>query len=424
MNKIVASVGLAAIGVSGANAVAQDLYAAPPKPWKVSAALRGFYDDNINTAPSSSKQDAWGYEIEPGVSLDIIKEQTILKLAYQYTFRYYDNRPAGQTEKYDQNHMFTALVQHAFNERYRISVQDSFVVGQEPDFLRAQLATSEFQRVPGSNIRNYGNIKFNAEITPIIGAEVGYGNAYYNYDDSGGNALVPSLSGTLDRMEHAIHIDGRWMFSPKTVGVVGYQYGQVDYLGDEDIGLVSSGIVRSDDRNSRSHYGYLGVDQKFTPDLTGSIRAGIRYSDYYNSPLQETDTSPYALASLRYIYAPESFLEAGFSYDRSSTDQLNVDFANDSISLDQDSAVLFGSVHHRFRPRLFGSVLAQYQHSTYNGGTADGEADNFFLLGLNLQYHFGPDLMAEIGYNYDHLSSEVHNDFSRNRVYIGMTASY
>src|SRR5215831_18179944 len=99
MNKIVASVGLAAIGMSGAEAFAQDLYTAPPKPWKVSAALRGFYDDNINTAPSGSKQDAWGYEIEPGISLDIVKEQTTLKLAYQYTFRYYDNRPQGQTQK-------------------------------------------------------------------------------------------------------------------------------------------------------------------------------------------------------------------------------------------------------------------------------------------------------------------------------------
>ena len=73
MKKIVASVGLVALGASG-------LYSAPipglteegGKNWSVAATLRGFYDDNINTAPSGpDKQDTFGIEINPSVNYGI-----------------------------------------------------------------------------------------------------------------------------------------------------------------------------------------------------------------------------------------------------------------------------------------------------------------------------------------------------------------
>ena len=33
-------------------------------------------------------------------------------------------------------------------------------------------------------------------------------------------------------------------------------------------------------------------------------------------------------------------------------------------------------------------------------------ADNYYLVGLNLQYRFTPNFSAEVGYNYDNLDSE------------------
>ena len=72
MKKIVASVGLVALGASG-------LYSAPipglteegGKNWSVSATLRGFYDDNLNTVHSGpAKQDTFGIEISPLFALD------------------------------------------------------------------------------------------------------------------------------------------------------------------------------------------------------------------------------------------------------------------------------------------------------------------------------------------------------------------
>src|SRR6267378_1119486 len=281
MKRIAASVGLLAFGASGFQAADTASLSSmqTSKPWSVSATLRGFYDDNINTT-KNNKQRAWGYEVSPSVSVGIAGEQTSASLGYTYSGKYYDHRPAGSTDKWDHTHTIDAGLSHAFSPRFQIGVKDSFVIGQEPDILRAGNTFSTFQRISGDNMRNYGSVVFNAEVTPLLGIEVGYANAWYDYDNHGATALagtiVPSLSGTLDRMEHSIHIDSRWHFAPQTTGIFGYQYSQMDYLGNEDIqGAPGNPLnLRSKNRNSRSHYLYAGVEHSFTPDLSGSAKIG------------------------------------------------------------------------------------------------------------------------------------------------------
>ena len=129
------------------------------------------------------------------------------------------------------------------------------------------------------------------------------------------------------------------------------------------------------------------------------------------------------MASLKYTYLPESYLQFGGSYDYSPSSIFSVNDAGD-LTLNAQSGTVFASLTHRLRPKLFGSILAQYQNSTYYGGTLDGKADNFFLAGLNLRYQFTPNFSAEAGYNYDKLNSDAQNPYTRNRVYVGVTGSY
>ncbi len=54
-----------------------------------------------------------------------------------------------------------------------------------------------------------------------------------------------------------------------------------------------------------------------------------------------------------------------------------------------------------------------------------GETDNFYMLGLNLSYQFTRLISGEVGYNYDLLTSDIpQRGYSRNRVYVGVTAAY
>ena len=435
MKKIVASVGLFAVGASGVHAAtAAALSGESAKPWSVSATLRGFYDDNVGTAPNGSpKVDTFGYQVSPGLNLNWSGEQTTLTLGYLYTFLYYENRPPGNSKKYDQTHQFNALLNHAFSERYVLSVADSFVIGQEPDLLRAGNIFSTYQRIPGDNIRNDGQIKLAAQITPVFGTELGYENAVFHYADHTANYTTntpplfqsASQAGVLDRLEHYFHVDGRWQVQPETIGIVGYRYARKDYTGGEVISAppLTAAVYHSDSRNFDSHYGYIGADHIFRPDFSGSLRIGASYNDYYNEPGSPTEVNPYVQASLQYTYLQDCYFSLGLTVDQNATDAFSAQ--NGSITTSAQSETIYGSVNHRIMPRIYGSVIAQFQNSSLHGGAYDNVNERYFLVGLNLEYRFNPHLSANAGYNYDKLDSDLPNrGFDRNRVYLGVTASY
>lgn len=432
MKRIVASVGLVALGASCIqSASAQGFLKGPDgsKPWSVSATLRGFYDDNVSSIPDDyplapgEEEDSFGFEISPAARFVWDRQQTMISLDYKYSYKYFDNRPVYNNDHDDQSHTFNAILNHAFNERYAIRASDSFVLGQEPDLLRAGDTFATFQRVSGDNIRNYGQIAFDADLTRLFAAEVGYANVYYNYDDDGPG----SRSAYLDRLEHSVRLDGKWKVSPTTTGILGYTYNQVDYTADELVGYGLGGVdvtpYYSDVRNSRSHYFYAGVDHAFTPDLSGSLRAGGRYIDFYNDPSGESTVSPYVRGSLRYFYAPESFVEGGFGYDRTPTDVAFNPTAAD-LTLDADTFTIFGTVSHKIASKLYGSLTAQFQNTAFNGGYADGETEQIYLAGVQLEYRINQYLSSHVGYNFDKLESDLGRSFDRNRVYVGVTASY
>jgi hypothetical protein len=392
MKKIVASVSLVAVGATGLQAAdISGLTTESGKPWTVSATLRGFYDDNINTLgndialPAGYHRSSYGYEISPNLEFNFPMEQTTLSFGYIFSFKEYENKLLGSTGYSDSTHDFHAALTHAFSERYSVSVKDSFVLGQEPDFLRAGNTFTTFQRYPGNNLRNYGTVDLSAQMTPVLGLDLGYANTLYSYSDNGNPEVTgfASTSGLLDQLDHVIHLDGRYQIQPETIGIVGVQFRETDFTGHQPIGGIydNGQPVMSDDRNARSYYGYVGADHNFRPDLTGSIRAGGRYTDYYNDPANQNQGSPYAMASMKYTYLPESYVQIGGSYDYSPssyTPELN---QAGQINVSAQSGTIWGSVVHRIMPKLYGSVQAQYQNTSYYGGTIDGKVDNFYLVG-------------------------------------------
>jgi hypothetical protein len=123
---------------------------------------------------------------------------------------------------------------------------------------------------------------------------------------------------------------------------------------------------------------------------------------------------------------PESSLEIGFSYDYSPSSVFSPT-SSGSLTLSAQAATVYASLTHRIMPKLYGSLQAQFQDSTYYGGAYDGVADKYYLVGLNLQYRFTPNFSAEVGYNYDDYNSGVPGldlSYDRNRVYVGVTGSY
>ena len=89
MKKLLTSAGLVAFSVSSIQAAYSPSLSdmERSKPWSLSAALRGFYDDNYTTAPNSTKRDSFGFEVSPSASLNLPLDQTFVGLKYEYSLR-------------------------------------------------------------------------------------------------------------------------------------------------------------------------------------------------------------------------------------------------------------------------------------------------------------------------------------------------
>jgi hypothetical protein len=336
-----------------------------------------------------------------------------LGLNYQYGYRWYDNRPDDDS---DSVHQLNARFSHAFTERTKIVLTDSFVSAQEPELIDSSGGVVIPVRSEGDNIHNAATISLTTDLTEKLGILFSYSNNYYDYSMDGPG----SYSALLDRIEHMGTINLRWQGRPNCVGILGYQYGVNDPTSNDF--LPGSTTVKGEDRGYDSHYVYLGADHSFNSQLAGSIRLGAQFTSY--DKFDEDSTSPYVDASLSYNYTTDSNAILGIRHSLNATDIAAFDDSGTPV-LNQETTTIYGAVNHKITPKLTGSLVGQVQLSSFENGGFDGDNETFFLGGINLTYAINQFLSAELGYNYDHLNSDVPNrDYNRNRVYIGIRASY
>ena len=425
MKKIIASAGLIAISATGLKAqYAPGLSRTETsKPWSVSASLRGFYDDNY-LAVADNADESFGFEVRPRVAFNLPREQTYIGGAYTYGLKYYEAR---DDDEFDQTHEVDFKLDHRFSERLKISFNDSFVYAQEPEIIDGSGGTITSFRTESDVFRNRASVDLRAQATELFGVGFGYENGWYDYQDDDDPG---SRSALLDRLEHTVRLDGLWQARPNLVGIVGYQLGINSYTADEFLvafrpqpapPAAPIEYLKSDDRDSMSHFGYVGAEYTLSEELSFAGRVGIEHIDY--TELDDTETSPFADVSATYRYVPGSYAQLGVRHRHNPTDVAGGGTA-DNVTLDQETTTVYGSVHHRITAKIAANLSAQYQRSTFVGGDVDGDLENFFLAGINLQYDITQNWAAELGYNYDRLDSDVQRGFTRNRVYAGVRLQY
>jgi hypothetical protein len=446
MKKLFASVGLVALGAASAHA--QYAPGLTPlemsKAWSLSAELRGFYDDNYLTLPKGLRESSFGAEIAPSIAVNHSTSDTLLSASYLYDARWYEKHSV-----LDQSHQLNGRFEHEFSDRFKLALNESFVVAQEPDVLDSGVIAASPLRINGNNVRNTGSADFTLNLTKLLDLHMGYANTVYAYQqhardvigypfESGvaGNPSVasptsvffqPSRSAALDRMEQLATLDLRWKAMEDTTGVFGYQFEHVDYTSPEYIIMPAPGIPGyvSNIRNEDDHFVFVGVDHSFTPNLNASLRVGAEYVDYYK--VHTTRLSPYADANLTWQYTAMSSAQVGVKHIHNSTDVTGFT----SPVLDEDATVVYASLTHKITDQFTVNAMGQAQYSTFNGGDFAGEggisgkSENFYVAGVNLAYHFNPWFMTEAGYNYSKLNSELAGrSYTRNMVYIGVRATY
>jgi len=399
--------------------------------WSVSGTLRGFYDDNYETAANGpAKQASLGFEVSPQFELNVPLQQTELGMRYIYGLYYYQKREELGQNPIDQTQQFDLWADHAFTERWQARVQDSFVMGQEPELIDPRL--SVLTRTEGNNIGNTGTLTLDTAWTRLFSTALKYQNSFFDYQNSGTtiNSLATqgaSLAGLLNRIDQTVSLDFQWHVAPETVAFLGGSFEWVNYTGDEPIAIdsITSATYYSSSRNCRSYYGYVGVQRSMLANLSFTAKGGVQYSDNYNDPSGATSLNTYADISLIYTYLPGCYAEVGFTQMQNATDQVSPDPYNGSIAMSTECSTVYASINRKLTAKLLGTVIGQWQHSVYNQGSYNNQADDYYSLGVNLSYSFNQHFSVDAGYNFDDLTSQIPGyNYTRNRVYLGVTAVY
>jgi hypothetical protein len=434
MKKIIHAAGLLTAGVATFCTPDSALADDSGRRWSVGATVKGFYDDNIFTAPDndslppgtpSRKLASWGMDLSPYVNLNLPLDQTTIALGVQYGARWFEARP---DDEWDQSFQVNGTLSHNFNARLKLDVTESFALAQEPEQLAAPgTPGSLFLRANGDNIRNNAGLNLSIQLSRPLSLVVGFQNNIYDYDD-------PGYSSTLNRIEYIPSLNLRYQFAQSTYGVLGYQCAFVDYEGD----VIPPGVAGypfgfdPSVRDNRSHYVFAGVDHNFTPRLMASLRGGAQITEYYDNRIDETATTPYFDASLSYAYASRSSVQVGVRHTLNATD---VNYNAFNPTLDQESTAVYASVNHAFTAKFSGAIVGLYQNSEFNGGGAgiDGEDENYWSVGVSLTYKITHWMAAEANYYHDDLDSNLSGLFAgagdarsyeRNRVFFGFRFSY
>jgi hypothetical protein len=234
------------------------------------------------------------------------------------------------------------------------------------------------------------------------------------------------LSALLDIVEHQFNVDAQRYVSPQTVLFTGYRVGFIDYTSTDFLAPppprdpFRRGQLPSV-RNSRSHSFYVGVNREFTPRVSLAGRAGAQLTDYYNLPNDSTSWSPYVEGTATYTYRPGSTARLGVNVVRIPVD-ISTPGSDGEVTRDGLATAVFGSLSHQFGARLSGSLGVNLQHVVYNGGQLDGESYDFLSVSSRLDYKLRENLFAELGYDWS--GYEGTYKFTRNRVYLGIRATY
>lgn len=461
MNKFFVSVGLAAAGTASVqipSAHGQDLQ--DQRLWSVSASLRGFYDDNYDTL--TTKKGSLGFEVSPTLNFSIPMQQTEFGMRYTYALYYYEDRQSAGVNPIDQSHQVDLWLDHAFTERWHAKLQDTLAIGQEPELLQGGTP----YRVNGNNVANTVTLAVNTDWTRLFSTAVTLQNKYFDFQDSGhtvadlfpnatiygpsgpfnfppdpttygpynGTGLGPSLAGLLNRIENSFALDLQWHVAPETMLFVGYQFQQVNYTGNEPIAYnpYYTGVPQqsgppfyySSDRDNRSHYGYVGIDQTLRENLSVNVRAGVQYVDDYKDLLDSPSVSPYAQLSLIYTYLPGCYAQIGVNHGQNATDVASVG-TNGKITQSQESTAGYLTINQRITSKLLGTLILNAQYSDFRYGAYSSQPDVEYNLGVNFKYSFNKHFSGEFGYNFDDLQSGIdQRSYIRNRVYLGVGAAY
>ena len=394
--------------LSVASASAQGLYyvgseaqESLPLKWVVGSNL--IWDDNV--APGFGPKES-SFAINPyvGLSFVSITPQTTWDVYVRLGLVYYFDQPdtSGTSDVNSQSRAGINMT-HRFSERLRFSSRNFISYELEPDYSYGYASSRQLSEYFYWQTDNSIGFRW----TERFATYTGFSLTGADYGNQGNN----------NRFTWELYNQARYQLSPQTVLTGDYRYAQT---ADPD----------GDASNSTDQYLLLGVEQRFSPNTIGILRAGAQFRSVDNG---DDNTSPYMELALNsqvnQQFSVRAFTRYGIeSYDtvRSTPEGVLAEFSDRRtlrFGLASEYAVtpmtsIFGGVD--YIPAAFrdGNAIS-------GPGPIGDYNENIVNAYIGVSVKLNDFLTGTVSYNYTHSDSDFPNQtYNRNRISVGLSAEF
>ncbi|HMO51374.1 MAG TPA: outer membrane beta-barrel protein [Kiritimatiellia bacterium] len=348
--------------------------------------LRLEYDDNIYQR-ETDKVDSFKIlnEINLGVTLDL--EPTFITLRYRPSFAWWSDREPDDT---DLHHDLDLVINHRFSPRAAIGIKNTFRIAEQPEEIDRGVTIRE----KDDYLYNVTDANLDLQVLPRTYVVIGgrYTILEYDRDD---------VAATDNYDIWAAGVTLRQKLSDFTTVMAEYRREEISY----DLSK----------RGSDSDFYGVGIEHTASKSFVGTLRAGQQDKKFKDASLGD-ETEPYADATITYIHSPRTRLSLGGGYSMYEADVFPY--------VSQNRTIVFGSVAHDLTAKLSLYGTLSYQLSEYDADQAldaasVGGDEEISQAALRVAYRLDARNSLELNYQYIDVSSDLREDFDRNRVSLG-----
>lgn len=379
------------------------------RPWHIYNRLRLEYDDNVYLSENDT-QDSINVIEQMEFHVNLSLEQTSFGFRYRPSYVYWFDREPDDT---DFNHEVDLVLNHDFTERLSLSLIDTFRASQLPELIDR-----------GTRVRDNDDYVYNSLsgtlsylLQPATRLDASARDIMLRYDEQD----------IADREDYDLYVGGltvRHQFIPETAvsgdlryETIAYEGGMVPFDLDGD-GLIEAGEEIPNNRDSDTLSLGGGIEQTFSPNFLGNLRAGWQQKSFDSD--QDDENSPYGDASLTFLPSPKTRITTGVGYSLFEADVFP--FNN------QERTTVSASIAHDLTARVSWSLSTSYTRGDYSTDNLPEEVDpdtvtdgteDIIQLSTRVSYKINRSNWLEAGWQYTDLDTDLRESYERNRLDVG-----
>ncbi|MEO7101467.1 MAG: outer membrane beta-barrel protein [Luteolibacter sp.] len=374
-----------------------------PLKWVVGGSVT--YDDNVSPG-FGKKESSFGLNPYVGLSFVNITPQTTWDVYARLGMIYYLDAPAGMDDVSSQSRAGINLT-HRFSERLRFSSRNFVSYELEPDYSYGYASSRQAGEYFFWQTDNSIGFRWSERFATYTGARLS-GTTYTDVSNN-------------DRFTWELYNQLRYQLGPQTVLTGDYRYAQT--YGDG---------VSTD---STDQYILGGVEQRFSPNTIGIVRAGVQLRNVDATGGSST-SSPYLELALNSQVNEQFRVRAFTRYGIESYDTVEFHPVAGLVEFDDRRTLRVGvSADYVISPMLslFGGV--DYIPTSYQSGRSVSTPpfvgsisdvnEDMINAYVGLSVKFNDYLTGTASYNYTNSSSDIAGrDYNRNRISVGLSTEF